>query len=304
MFTATRLPAALSPTHQEYADEIVRLLASHNLSARVAAVKLLQGASPEAVYSLLDMAKSGARRVAIRRALYLFACVLSVLLLAGIVLTLVSDSLDSAPPLQISFAFFLGVATMEAPVEDEVAEALLRLDDPRAVGPIAEALDRAETRWVAEEVLIRLLPRLRASDAGRLNEAQRASLYRNLRRENTRFILACLQALQQVGDEAAVAHVKRLAERKGRRAAARQIREAAMETLAYLEIRLTRERNRRTLLRVAPEPTERLPRPALPPTDRLPLPADEPTDRLPRLPRPVNTPEDRLVRPAEGRTEG
>jgi hypothetical protein len=310
MVSASRLRAALSPTHQEYANEIVRLLASHNLSARIAAVKLLHGALQEAVYSLLDMAHAGARRATLRRALYFVACVFCVALLAGIVLTLALDSIDYAPPLQVTFAIFLGVATMEAPVEDEVAAALLGLDDPRAAGPIAEALDRAETRWLAEEVLIRLLPRLRASDADRLNEAQRASLYRNLRRGNTRFILACLQALRQVGDESAVGHVKRLTEQKGWSAAAAQIRDAAKETLTYLEFRLQRERNRRTLLRAAAEPTERLPRPAPPPNERLPRASEEPTDRLPRiapestdrlprLPEHLDTPEGRLVRPSD-----
>ncbi len=274
------------PTHAEYAGEIVRLLASHNLSARVAAVKLLQGASGESIHALLGMAKAGARRAGIRRAIYYFACVLSTLLLFGIAATLMLDAIDLGPPLQVIFSISLAIATVQAPAEDEVAEALLRIDDARAVGPIAEALDTADTRWVAEEVLIRLLPFMRASDSDHLSEQQRASLYRNLRRRNTRFILACLESLRQIGDESALPHVRRLAENRGRGSNARHIREAAQDALPYIEARIERERNRRTLLRVAREPTDSLPRAA-----------GEPTDCLLRPLRPSHEPPELMLRP-------
>jgi hypothetical protein len=279
-------------THRQYAEEIVRLLASHNLSARVVALRLLHTATPEAVNELLDMARAGGRRARYQRAAYLISCIAGTLLLGATVLVYSRDNLRAVPLMQIWFVCALGLAALNVPVSSEVVDALLRIDDPRAIGPIAEALDRSSTRWVAEEVLIRLLPLVMASDSGQLSEEQLACLYRNLRRKNPRFVLACLFGLQQIGDESALPHVKRLAELTGRRPYTRQIRETAQASLAYLEDRLTREHDRRTLLRPAGEAADFLPRPSFEPTDPLPRSARKPTDDLLRV---APAPIDRLL---------
>jgi HEAT repeat protein len=253
------------------AREIAELLTDHSLSSRIAAVRLLQGAGAESVHALLILAKTGAVRAAIRRVVFYLACSVSTILLLISLAAILLDN-DNGAFLLTACVVFLGIAATQAPAEDEIAGALFRIDDLRAMGPIAQALDNADTRWVAEEVLIRLLPRVRASDAHVLNENQRSSLYRNLQRKNTRFVIACLEALRQIGDEAALPYVKKLAEIKGRGSTVRSIRESALETLPFLENLVQQARNKKTLLRPTGEPTDRLPRPADEPTDTLPRP--------------------------------
>lgn len=94
----------------------------------------------------------------------------------------------------------------------DVARLLARFDDKRAVGPLAEALDmdNQSLRQEAERALIRLLPQLQASDAGLLNDDQRACLYRALAGRKTELTLAILKALEQIGDGKALPVVERL----------------------------------------------------------------------------------------------
>jgi hypothetical protein len=297
MDQAISRPYRPAPAPPHLAEEVARLVRGHPSSARIAVVGLLRESTPESVHSLLSEAQRGAKRQALRRLVYLGGCGGSLLALTGTVAGIALNSEAVAVQMQPAFACLLGIAALGAPAEHEVAAALMRLDDPKAAGPIAGTLDSPETRWVAEEVLIRLLPRMRPADAGSLSQAQRASLYRNLRRGNTRFVLACLRALQQIGDESSLPHVKRLAELRGNRASIRLMRDAARETLPFLEGLIARERNRRTLLRVAHEPTDRLPRPAAEPTDRLPRPSAEPPDKLLKPLRWSRIPPDTMVRP-------
>jgi hypothetical protein len=130
------------------------------------------------------------------------------------------------------------------------------LDDIRSVGPLAEALtlQNAGIQRIAETALIRLLPRLRASDAHLLNTEQRSYLYRALDGKNDELTLAILQALEQVGDGAAFPYVKRLAEGKGRAARNSHILEAATECLPSLWQRAANERASSELLRAGDQP--------------------------------------------------
>src|SRR5207244_4376068 len=65
----------------------------------------------------------------------------------------------------------------------EAAQILASLDDVRAIGPLAEALEFVDlwqlsgTDWIAAEALCRLLPQVKSEDAALLNERQRACLY-------------------------------------------------------------------------------------------------------------------------------
>src|SRR5947207_15280562 len=81
-----------------------------------------------------------------------------------------------------------------------------------AVGPLCEALtvDDRRIRALTEPVLIRLLPRMKASDSFLLNDGQRAILHRALLRSKPEFALAILAALEQVDDHQAIAPVARL----------------------------------------------------------------------------------------------
>jgi hypothetical protein len=141
--------------------------------------------------------------------------------------------------------------------QTEAARMLARFDDVRAMGALIEALDWPEeqVRVAARLALLRLLPRLRASDATLLRPGQRASLYRYLKMRNAHrdvdFLLAILKALEQVGDASALPPVQRLAEGAGHTYNQRRVRRAARECLPYLEARAEQQRASQTLLRAS-----------------------------------------------------
>jgi hypothetical protein len=162
----------------------------------------------------------------------------------------------------------IGAAVASTRLQRRIAEVLLKYEDVAVVGPLAEMLDRqdAATRKMAEQTLIRLLPRLRPTDAGLLNETQRAALYRELSGRNwtssgrwrntlnTALLVAILRALEQVGSGEALPHVERLAGGKGQAKRNLEIREAAKACLPFLQERVELERLSRTLLRPAESP--------------------------------------------------
>jgi hypothetical protein len=143
------------------------------------------------------------------------------------------------------------------PQHRELMQRLADYDDVAGVGALAETLEWPDPRVqdMAASALKRLLPRLRASDAHLLTRGQRACLYRRLTmsqvgRDGT-LILAILAALQQVGDEAAIPHVRRLADGKVLSPTQRKVQAAAQECLPYLETHASQQRASQTLLRAS-----------------------------------------------------
>ncbi|HZT42096.1 MAG TPA: hypothetical protein VFA07_07895 [Chthonomonadaceae bacterium] len=99
--------------------------------------------------------------------------------------------------------------------------------------------------------LIRLLPRLQASDAHLLNVEQRKSLCRALNDKSSKLVLAILKAFEQVGDAEALPYVQKLAEGKGRARTEKRIQEAAQACLPFLSRLAEQTQARQTLLRAA-----------------------------------------------------
>lgn len=131
----------------------------------------------------------------------------------------------------------------------ETTRRLAEGDDVRAVGPLAEALfdgDKA-VREIAERGLIRLLPRLKESDAHVLNEEQNRRLRRALDGSNEDLAIAVLRALEFVGDSNALWDVLKLRSRTR----AERVRDAAKECLPYLEARVPQD----SLLRSSEAPS-------------------------------------------------
>jgi hypothetical protein len=143
-------------------------------------------------------------------------------------------------------------------------------DDLRIIGPLCDTLNpyRLDFDPVVIAALKRLLPRLKASDAGLLNPDQRKGLYAALNTyigKGIQFHLAVLQAIEQVGDSGAIPHVERIAYSEAATVNEKQLREAARECLQSLKARAEQERLSRTLLRLASapdSPAETLLRPA------------------------------------------
>ena len=172
-------------------------------------------------------------------------------------------------------------------LDRKAAAELTQLDDARCIGALVEIWNpqgqgyNRNTRQQAETALIRLLPRLNASDAPLLKESQRAIL-RNIlamdgykqfgRYYDEAFLIAILKTFAQIGDWKSVTQVRKLAAKAKRD----KVREAAKDCLPFLEELATKQRAAETLLRasgateaanIAPET---LLRPAAPAADTQP----------------------------------
>jgi len=142
-------------------------------------------------------------------------------------------------------------------VQVDAAQVLAMLDDMRAVGPLAEALEYQEwqlprARSAAAEALIRLLPRLQPKDAGLLDAHQRACLYRALvlpSPESPRLPIAILHALACIGDAAALPAMERLTRHTPLTQPQKQIQEEAQQAARLLRARLEGEQAPHILLR-------------------------------------------------------
>jgi HEAT repeat protein len=153
----------------------------------------------------------------------------------------------------------LGALFFNRSIQTRAAKRLVGLQDPRAVGPLLDMLVASSNiRW--EEVrtaLIRLLPRLRASDEPFLTAHHLTTLTYLLRqpgmwynrpdKSGTDLRVEILKALAQVGDEQAISTVEELAAN----AKSEAVRQAALECLPILKARVEEGRPGRTLLRPA-----------------------------------------------------
>jgi hypothetical protein len=162
-----------------------------------------------------------------------------------------------------------------------LAERIARIDEPHAIGPLAEIQAWPDARMAREAraALIRLLPGVRPGDAEILNSSQRQALYQRLRLSDARthpeFLMAILKALEQIGDTEAVPYVQALADSQPASLREQRVCQAAQDCLPYLLSCAQSNRDSQVLLRAAgdAEPIERLLRPIRsngePPPDHL-----------------------------------
>jgi hypothetical protein len=133
-----------------------------------------------------------------------------------------------------------------------LAHLLKRHETLESVGALIDAM---EAGGCAAPALVALLPRLRRQDAALLDSRRRSALYRVLRSYNSELILAILKAFEQVGDDEAIPHVKRLTACPIWIADSEQIKAAACGCLRILCATEGAWKSRRLLLRSARAPT-------------------------------------------------
>jgi hypothetical protein len=153
-----------------------------------------------------------------------------------------------------------------------MASMLAKQEDMRSVGALIDLLgsDDGKMHDITMDALIRLLPRLKASDASLLTGEQRTrlclvltlpfgnplvnnigSVFRRADDRDVEFRIAILTALAQIGDGSALPIVIRLANGKAKREGQRRIQEAARDCLPALQQLVQQEGHRQTLLRAA-----------------------------------------------------
>lgn len=198
------------------------------------------------------------------------ACILSAALMVTVFVTVWIKKGELPADLVALFGSltgFTGCAYGATAKYRQAAKAAAQLDDARAVGPLVDSLilgDR-ELRAVAVSALIRLLPRLKASDSALLSQDQRKSLCRIVQKaccaaptalcdREIDLAVAALKAFEQVGDVSVLTCVENAA-RYPAYGAAQQVTDAAETCLPFLKERIERDRAGRSLLRASDEPS-------------------------------------------------
>ncbi len=240
---------------------LTKHLASRNTEERESAQQVLKQMSLETLLPMLEQ-EAQKRKCKLRRMKILFGVYGGTVLLLLLIFALRGGDHWSQFPWQLfqMFSILTPVIAVAAgaTLHKNATEVLAKQEDVRAVGPLAEALSLQDKNVyaIAAGALIRLLPRMQASDATLLNDDQRACLHRQLKGKNTELIQAILKAFEQVGDSKAIPFVEKLSEGEGAAAKDRRIREAAIVCMPFLQAQAERERAARTLLRAASSPDD------------------------------------------------
>jgi hypothetical protein len=251
--------------------KVVAQLTSKKEQQRIEAEAQIASLGPEAVDALLALVQQEAVKRKKKRRKFLIGLTVYFVCIIGLTvfLSLAKGHLETSLFNSIgSMSGLIAAAFAVSQAQRNATRKLAQFEDIRTVGPLAEALEFNDKsmRAVTEEALIKLLPRLRASDAPLLNEDQRACLNRALTRsKNTPLVLAILKAYEQVGDEKALPCVEKLAEGEGRTGKEERVQAAAIGCLPALRTRIEQQRASQTLLRASDAvatPPEVLLRPA------------------------------------------
>ena len=164
---------------------------------------------------------------------------------------------SSPPLLQMgmlgSLVMMLFFAIRGLYTQRNLTQSLMHTNDLRLVAPLLQAAATGEVGGeIAAMILIPLLGQMRASDSYLLDASARENLNRAMATHgrNTEFLLAALQALQQVGDETALPVVQKLAGETWSRAG-QSVRESAQACLPFLQQRALEKVASQTLLRAS-----------------------------------------------------
>ncbi len=131
---------------------------------------------------------------------------------------------------------------------------LLNFEDVRIVGPLIDALNFQDevTQQEARQALVRLLPRLQASDAHLLNGEQRKQLRQVLFTDNKKLAVSVLKSYEHIGDGAELEAVERLLQNA---IGDVEVRDAALNCLPFLQLRAQQMQSSQTLLRASEHAT-------------------------------------------------
>jgi hypothetical protein len=258
--------------HYDFA--LIAQLKSRSARRRTRAKQALRGMGADAIEPLLALLAEETRRTQRNRPLLIGCYALCMGLFAWWLHHAMAPVYWTLIPVFVLLLIVIAHLQAASPAQVEATHLLANIQDMRAVGPLAEALEFRDmvtysgTFDTATIALIKLLPRLQAGDANLLNERQRTCLYRALHfcyyRDYAELHIAILKALAQVGDSRSLPHIARLAHMPARTGPQERFRKAAQECLETLSARIEGQRAPHTLLRAAATTTEDLLHPAQP----------------------------------------
>jgi HEAT repeat protein len=245
----------LSREAKRRAASLYRRLGSDHQGVRLAARESLAELGADVVPLLLKLVRreNAVRQVARWSAVLLLGTAL-LLLIAGMV-KMITPPLDAWVTGLVLWGMIMGIVLFPPASRrhKEVLTVFTRLEDPRTVGLLIEALglrhfEDADVRTIAAEALAGRLPRMTGEEYAVLTAQQRHLLRRELQRESVALVLAVLGLLCDYGGPMDLAWVRPLAESAGTTRGA-DVAEAARECLSRLQERVQREKDGRELLR-------------------------------------------------------
>jgi hypothetical protein len=211
--------------------------------------RLSQAEVDDLLAELDKQAKNRRRR---RRNYIIFIACITIFVITLSIVGVVTNHQESFKALRLlSFiSVFAGMAAASK-VHKESVRKLAKNPDIRGVGHFIDALEFGDKEIKAEasESLQVLLPLLKASDNYLLTTEHRNLLYKQLKGNDSKLILATLTSLEQIGDEKATHIVEWLAANPGMGGRSMEIAAKANEVLPSLRVRAEQEKAAHTLLR-------------------------------------------------------
>jgi HEAT repeat protein len=247
------------PSASPEAKQILRGLTSRQIGQRLAVERQLLQMGPQAAELLLEILGEEARKRRTKRRLFWTLLGGGLSAAAALAIAILVSGHPEALGILGTFGGLGGLSALWVPSQRYfiVINALSRLDDVRAVGPLAEAffISDLNVRTEVARALMRLLPRLQPTDAEWLNATQRAALQRVLKTgkpdTETDFMLVVLEALTTIEDVNALPAMEALARSAAGTDNERRIQEAAAQCVPRLEAVRDRLQTTRTLLRAS-----------------------------------------------------
>jgi hypothetical protein len=279
---AGKLASAWTPEQSSFGPLIAQI-GSSNYLERGRAERALTAAGYQALNPLLDAISVEQRRRRHKQRVLLPITAIAFVMLA-VALAATGIVGGAGFPLivigTLIFFTFCSALTRTSYRHKALLRVLASLNDPRVIGKFAEALDMVSAEdyaasRLARNTLVRMLPRVQASDAEYLTPEQRESLCRGLKSGDRDLILAILKALGQIGDADAIPYVERV------RSHDAAVQRETQQCLELLTARVRSQQTRDTLLRASSEqsaPVEHLLHPSAEPApdvEHLLHPAEE-----------------------------
>ena len=227
--------------------KLLQRLRSRKTPIREEAERELAAMGPEAVNALLEMLEQESAKRARRQKIGIAVVCAFVLLMVLLAVSGHGDNIAIFSSMTGTWAALFAATQLQK----DAARVLARYDDKRGVGRLAEALEYQDkvVQQEAETALVRLLPRLMATDHALLSPDQRRCLDRALvKRNKNALALAILDAYEQIGDPQSVAVVERLADGHVKAASPEVVARAA-DVLPAMRVRAEAVHAAQTLLR-------------------------------------------------------
>jgi hypothetical protein len=241
-------------SHEQLNLEVVEIVRNWNdLAKRSHYERRLHELGPTAVETLLFMARQEVTTRKIRRrvGLFLFVLPFGLISLKHALFGKESGGIITALFYILRYTcLFAGLGCLFKNTS-RAANVMADFDDLRIVGPLVESWRDIEARPAITDALLRLLPRMKASDSHLLNLEQRKALYKILKSDEETLLLAILKALEQIGDSAALPFVEKLANPPLGGKVSVKVKQAAWVCLPFLIERAKQEHNSATLLRAS-----------------------------------------------------